>query len=522
VGNAHPTWFHGLAACLLFFGDFLGTVTRTAAHHYSKQTKRPPMRPSGILIRSALIAALGGLLFGFDTAVISGTTGWLKSGFVSQIAAKLYPLMPSISSFLSKTAGRLYPLLPSVSNDGLLNFMLGFTVAGALIGTIIGSMAVGKPADAFGRRGTLFALAALYLVSAVGCGLAWGWWSFMIFRFVGGLAVGGASVVSPMYIAEISPARYRGRLVAFTQFNIVLGILLAYLSNYLISSLHLGPNECRWMFGVMAVPSAVFFVLLFLTPQSPRWLLAKGRVEEARRVLETCGTDTGNLEEEIKTIQASLDIEHHTLEEPFFRRKYLKPIMLAVAIAAFNQLSGINALIYYTADIFKMAGYGSADALQQSVIIGFTNLVFTIAAMTVIDHFGRRKLMLVGSIGYIVSLSAAAYSFYTKTGGALLLGSLIVFIASHAFGQGAVIWVFISEIFPNRVRARGQALGSLTHWVMAAGISWTFPMFAARSGGHTFAFYALCMVGQLFWVVFLMPETKGISLEKIQQELGIE
>ena len=462
------------------------------------------MKPSGVLIRSALIAALGGLLFGFDTAVISGTTAWLRSGFVSQIAETVYSFVPTISK------------------ETVLDFMKGFTVATALIGTIVGSIAVGKPADALGRRGILFALAALYFVSAVGCGLAWGWWSFAIFRFIGGLAVGGASVVSPMYIAEISPARYRGRLVAFTQFNIVLGVLSAYLSNYVIGSLHLGANECRWMFGVMALPSAIFFVLLFLTPQSPRWLLAKGRVEEARRVLDTCGTDSGSVEEEIESIQASLDTEHHTLAEPFFCRKYRKPIMLAVAIAVFNQLSGINALIYYTADIFKMGGYGSADALLQSVIIGFTNLVFTVAAMAVIDQFGRRKLMLVGSIGYIASLSAAAYSFYTGSGGTLLLVSLIAFVASHAFGQGAVIWVFISEIFPNRVRARGQALGSLTHWVMAAGMSWTFPIIAARSGGHAFAFYAVCMVGQLLWVLFLMPETKGISLEKIQQELGIE
>lgn len=214
-------------------------------------------------------------------------------------------------------------------------------------------------------------------------------------------------------------------------------------------------------------------------------------------------------------------MEHHTLQEPFYCRKYLKPILLAVAIAMFNQLSGINALIYYTAHIFKMAGYGAADALLQSVVIGLVNLVFTMAAMTVIDHFGRKKLMLVGSIGYILSLSAAAYSFYMETGGKLLLASLVVFIASHAFGQGAVIWVFISEIFPNRVRARGQALGSFTHWIMAAVISWTFPMIAAVSGWITFAFYAVCMVGQLVWVLFIMPETKGISLEKIQKELGI-
>lgn len=462
------------------------------------------MKFNRYLLGYAVVAALGGLLFGFDTAVISGTTGWLKTGFVAQITQQLQPH------------------ITSMQGKDLLDFMLGFTVACALIGTIIGSIIVGKPADTYGRREILFGLAILYMTTSIGCALAWDWWSFVIFRFVGGLAVGGASVVSPMYIAEISPAQYRGRLVAITQFNIVLGILLAYLSNYIIGSLHLGANECRWMFGVMALPSAAFFLLLFLTPQSPRWLIARGRVAEARKVLEQCGTDTGNVDEAIKDIQGSLDTEHHSLAEPFFCRKYAKPILLAVAIAMFNQLSGINALIYYTKDIFQMAGYDAENALLQSVIIGFTNLVFTMAALSVIDHFGRKKLMLVGSIGYILSLSAAAYSFYTGTGGKLLLISLIVFIASHAFGQGAVIWVFISEIFPNRVRARGQALGSFTHWIMAAAISWTFPMIAAKSGGHTFAFYALCMVGQLIWVLMIMPETKGISLEKIQQKLGIK
>lgn len=444
------------------------------------------MKIKPYLLGSAIIAALGGLLFGFETAVISGTTGWLKDYFV------------------------------------LSDFSLGFTVSSALIGTIIGAIAVGRPADAFGRTAVLSVLAVLFFVAAVGCALAWDWWSFMAFRFVGGLAVGGASVVSPMYIAEISPAAYRGRLVAITQFNIVLGILLAYLSNYLIGCLALGPNECRWMFGVMAVPAAAFFLLLFLTPQSPRWLVARNRTAEARNVLVRCGSDDGDVDREILEIQSSIDLQHHTLAEPFFCRKYAKPILLAVAIAAFNQLSGINALIYYTKHIFEMAGAGAESALLQSVIIGFTNLVFTMAAMTVIDQFGRRRLMLVGSIGYILSLSAAAYAFYTGTGGKLLLVSLLVFIASHAFGQGAVIWVFISEIFPNRVRARGQALGSFTHWVMAAAISWTFPMIAANSGGHAFAFYALCCVGQLIWVLTVMPETKGISLEAIQKRLGIE
>ena len=438
------------------------------------------------VVYTALIAALGGLLFGFDTAVISGASDWLQSHY------------------------------------DLTKFWQGFTMTSALIGTMIGAIAVSRPADALGRRGILFILAVLYFVSAIGCALAWDWWSFVAFRILGGLAVGGASVASPMYIAEIAPARYRGRLVAFAQFNIVLGVLLAYLSNYIILSLNLGESQYRWMFGVMALPSVVFFLLLFVTPQSPRWLVARNRLAEARVVLEKCGTDTGAVEDEIREIQASLDVEHHALTEPFFCRKYLKPIMLAVAIAMFNQLSGINAIIYFSNHIFKMAGASEQFASLQSVIIGFTNLIVTVAAMAVIDHFGRRRLMIVGSIGYIVSLLATAYAFYTNTGGTFVLISLMVFIASHAFGQGAVIWVFIGEIFPNRVRARGQALGTFTHWAMCSAIIWTFPLIADKSGGNAFTFFALCMVGQLFWVLLMMPETKGISLERIQKHLGIE
>jgi sugar porter (SP) family MFS transporter len=448
------------------------------------------LRPK--LITATLVAALGGLLFGFDTAVISGTTHWLKDVF------------------------------------DLTSFWLGFTVAGALIGTIVGSILVGRPADRFGRRYILFVLAIFYFISAVGSAFAWSWVSFLLFRFLGGLAVGGASVVSPMYIAEISPARVRGRLVAVTQFNIVLGILLAFFSNFLIAGLDLGAVEWRWMFGVEALPAAAFFFLLFLNPCSPRWLVAKGRIDEAKAVLETCGTDSGSIEKEIQEIQSSLDLEHHSLREPFFIRKYMKPIFLAVAIAMFNQLSGINALMYYAPYIFKMAGAGSESALLQTVAVGGTNLIMTMLALAVIDFFGRRKLMLVGSFGYILSLGMTAWAFYTygteftAAGSLVVLISLLIFIASHAFGQGAVIWVFISEIFPNRVRARGQALGSFTHWFMAALISWTFPMIAAESGGHTFAFYGICMVGQLIWVLFIMPETKGVSLEQIQKKLGIE
>jgi SP family xylose:H+ symportor-like MFS transporter len=450
-----------------------------------------PSKLTGTLARSTVIAALGGLLFGFDTAVISGTTQALQSVF------------------------------------DLNGFWLGFTVASALIGTIVGALVIGRPADVYGRRQVLFAIAALYFASAVGSALAWSWSSFLAFRFLGGLGVGAASVVSPMYIAEISPARLRGRLVAVTQFNIVTGILLAYLSNYLVAGLDLGATEWRWMFGIEAFPAAAFFFLLFLTPASPRWLAGQGRVDEARAVLGSMGTDTGGVEDEIQAIQASLDLEHHSLREPFFQAAYRAPILLAIAIAAFNQLSGINALMYYAPTIFRMTGAGQDSALLQSVIVGGTNLIFTIAAMAVIDRFGRRNLMIVGSIGYILSLGSTAWAFYTygtdftPAGSLIVLVSLLVFIASHAFGQGAVIWVFLSEIFPNRIRARGQALGSFTHWFMAAVISWTFPMIAQASGAHTFAFYAAMMVLQLIWVLKVMPETKGVPLEDIQKRMGI-
>lgn len=444
------------------------------------------------LIASALIAALGGFLFGFDTAVISGTTDRLR---------EIFDLTPAL---------------------------LGFTVASAIIGTIIGAMFAGKPADKIGRRNTLFILAVLYLVSAVGSALAWDWYSFLFFRFVGGLGVGASSVVAPMYIAEISPAHFRGRLVALTQFNIVFGMLIAYFSNYYISTLELGMLDWRWMLGVEAIPAFVFFLLLFTIPLSPRWLVSQGRIEEAKAVLQKVGTDNENIQVQIAEINASLDLVHHSIKESFFQKKYFKPISLAVMIAVFNQLSGINAVLYYAPSIFKMAGSGEGSSLLQSVAIGGTFTIFTLAALLVIDKFGRKNLMIIGSLGYIISLSVTAWAFYTygmefsDVRSMVVLVSLLVFIASHAFGQGTVIWVFISEIFPNRVRARGQALGSFTHWFMTALISWTFPVIAEISGGHTFAFYALCMVGQLLWVIYIMPETKGISLEQIQKKMGIE
>lgn len=441
------------------------------------------------LLRASIIAALGGLLFGFDTAVISGTTDQLRDVF------------------------------------DLSSGLLGLTVASALIGTVLGALFAGKPSDVMGRRKSLMWVALLYFVSALGSALAWDWYSFLVFRLIGGLAVGGASVVSPLYIAEISPARMRGRLVAITQFNIVLGILVAYLSNYFVAQLELGATEWRTMFGIEAVPAAVFYLLMFATPRSPRWLVAQGRRDEAVAVLQSLGAPS--VEAEVQQIEESLALEHHSIQEPLFQAIYRQPILLAVAIATFNQLSGINALMYYAPQIFQMAGAGAESALLQAVAVGGTNLVFTMAALFLIDSFGRKKLMIVGSIGYIVSLAATAAAFYTygtefdAFGGTVVLVSLLVFIASHAFGQGAVIWVFLSEIFPNRVRARGHALGCFTHWFFAALISWTFPVIAEMSGGHTFAFYSCMMVLQLIWVWKVMPETKGIPLEEIQKKLGI-
>ncbi len=439
------------------------------------------------LLRCSIIAALGGLLFGFDTAVISGTTDHLREVF------------------------------------GLEGFGLGFTVASALIGTILGALFAGHPADRLGRRSTLVWIALLYFVSAVGSAAAWDWYSFLVFRWLGGLGVGASSVVAPMYIAEISPPQYRGRLVAITQFNIVFGILVAYMSNYGIALMDIGVIEWRVMFGIEALPAAVFFALMFLTPRSPRWLVAQGRSEEAAEVLGMVGA--ADVATEVREIEESLAESAERPRERLLQAKYRRPVLLAVAISTFNQLSGINALMYYAPHIFRMAGAGTDSSLAQAVIVGCTNLVFTMAALLVIDKIGRRKLMVVGSIGYIVSLAATAAAFYaygtefTPFGSAVVLTSLMVFIASHAFGQGSVIWVYLSEIFPNRVRAQGQALGSFTHWVFAALISWTFPMIAEFSGGHTFAFYSSMMVLQLIWVLKVMPETKGVPLEEMQKRM---
>jgi sugar porter (SP) family MFS transporter len=386
------------------------------------------------------------------------------------------------------------------------------------VGTVIGSMLAGIPGDRYGRRDSLRMMAVLYVISALGCAFAWNWVALVTFRFVGGLAIGGSSVLGPMYIAEISPAKWRGRLVGLFQFNVVFGILLAYLSNYVLGTIGFGAAEWRWKLGVTAVPAAFFFLMLFGIPRSPRWLVKKGRIDEAREVLRQIGEE--NYEQELTDIVESIDAEHVT-SDSLFTSKYRVPIFLAISIGMFNQLSGINAILYYLNAIFEHAGFSKVSGDLQAVAIGATNLLFTMLAMSVIDKVGRKKLLLVGSVGTALCLAGVAAIFLTGRRENLLVWMLIGYIAFFAFSQGAVIWVYISEVFPNRVRAKGQSLGSFSHWIMNALISWTFPLMAASSGGYPFVFFSAMMVLQFFVVLFFYPETKGISLEEMQKKLKI-
>ena len=394
---------------------------------------------------------------------------------------------------------------------------LGMTVAIALWGAIVGAMSAGLPGERFGRRNSLRVLAVLYLASALGCAFAWGWYPLVFFRFLGGLGIGGSSVLGPMYIAEIAPAKWRGRLVGFFQFNIVFGILLAYFSNYLVTLMQFGATEWRWMLGVAAIPAALFMVMLFGIPQSPRWLVEKRRVDEARAVLQQVGEE--NAEQELQDILESMHLERK--KEPLFSRKYSLPIFLAVSIGMFNQLSGINAILYYLNDIFAHAGFSAVSGSLQAVAVGATNLVFTVIAMLVIDRLGRKKMLLVGSVGTAVCLAGVAAIFFTSAHQNLLVWLLMGFIAFFGFSQGAVIWVYLSEVFPNRVRAKGQSLGSFSHWFMNALISGIFPLMAASSGAYPFAFFSAMMVLQFFVVLFIYPETKGVTLEEMQKKLGL-
>jgi len=380
-------------------------------------------------------------------------------------------------------------------------------------------MLAGIPGDRYGRRDSLRVMAVLYLISALGCAFAWSWSSLVFFRFIGGLGIGGSSVLGPMYIAEIAPAKWRGRLVGFFQFNVVAGILLAYFSNYLIGQAGLGGQDWRWMLGVSGIPAALFFLMLFGIPRSPRWLVSKSRIDEARSVLQTIGEE--DVEGELQDIVSSIDVAHGHGKERLFQWKYRIPIFLAVSIAMFNQLSGINAVLYYLNDIFARAGFSKVSGDLQAVLIGFTNLVFTMIAMSIIDKAGRKTLLLIGSIGCCASLAGVAAVFLSGTHENLLVWFLVGFIASFSFSQGAVIWVYIGEVFPNRVRGHGQSLGSFTHWFMNAAISWSFPVVAKHSGGAPFVFFSAMMALQFFVVLFTYPETKGLTLEAMQRKFGI-
>lgn len=439
------------------------------------------MKLNAYLVKSTVVAALGGLLFGFDTAVISGTTSALTSAY------------------------RLSPAL------------LGVTVASALWGTILGAMLAGFPGERFGRRDSLRGLAILYLISALGCAGAWNWPSLVAFRFIGGLGIGGSSVLGPMYIAEIAPANLRGRLVGFFQFNVVFGILLAYFSNYVISLEHFGTTEWRWELGITAVPAALFFVMLFTIPRSPRWLVKQGRSAEARTVLQLTGDE--HFERDLQEIVESIEVERSLAAEKLFSRRYLFPIFLAVSIGMFNQLSGINAILYYLNDIFAHAGFSKVSGNLQAVAIGATNLIFTMIAMSVIDKIGRKTLLLVGSVGTALCLAGVSVVFFTGRHENMLVWLLIGYIAFFAFSQGAVIWVYLSEVFPNTVRAKGQSLGSFSHWFTNALISGIFPLMAATSGAYPFVFFAVMMVVQFFVVLLLYPETKGFTLEEMQKKM---
>lgn len=436
------------------------------------------------LLRSALAAAMGGLLFGFDTAVIAGTTHALTD---------TYRLSPA---------------------------MLGLTVSMALWGTVLGSCVAGTPADRYGRRGCLQALGVLYVVSALGCAFAWNWYALVFFRLIGGIGIGGSSVVGPMYIAEISPAEKRGRLVGFFQMNVVAGILLAYLSNYLVSQVGLGATEWRWKLGVAAIPAIGFLAALAGIPQSPRWLVAAGKMQEAREVLARMGEPSPDAE--LSEIATGVKAEQMRKGEQLFQLRYRKPIFLAISIGMFNQLSGINAILYYLNDIFERAGFTRVSSDMQAVAIGATNLAFTIFAMTRIDRFGRKNLLLCGAAGTGICLAGVAAVFATGKYPGALLWLLVGFIAFFAFSQGAVIWVYLSEVFPTVVRAKGQSLGSFTHWLMNAMISGVFPLLAARSGAAPFFFFAAMMAVQFVVVWKMYPETAGVSLESMERHMAGE
>lgn len=444
----------------------------------------PAGRLSGRLLTWSITSALAGFLFGFDTVVISGAEQTIQSLW------------------------------------GLSAAMHGLALGAALYGTVLGSLIGGWPADRFGRKATLTWIGILYIVSAVGCGMAWNVGVFIIARFMGGVGIGVSTVAAPLYISEIAPPRHRGRLAGMFQFNIVFGIVIAFASNALLAGI--GENAWRWMLGVAAIPSVVYTLMCLGIPESPRWLLT-------RKGDRAAGLETLALIEPEATpaqLEAHADAivragtEQHSARG-FWSMRLKVPILLAFLVAFFNQLSGINAILYFAPRIFELTGLGTKAALLQSVGIGITNLVFTFVGLWLIDRLGRRTLLYIGSFGYIASLGLCAWAFFTQHY-AIVPACIFAFIAAHAIGQGTVIWVLISEIFPNQFRATGQSLGSATHWVFAALLTTVFPyMVSAMAPGYIFLFFCGMMVLQLLWVVTMVPETKGVPLEEIQKQLGV-
>lgn len=440
------------------------------------------MTITGKLLRSTAVGALGGFLFGFDTVVISGTTEQLSRVF-------------------SLTANTL-----------------GITVSIALFGTVIGCFIAGWLGTRLGGRNALRIMAALYLVSAVGCALAWNWPSLLIFRFIGGLGIGGSSVLGPVYIAELAPASWRGRLVGTFQTMVVVGILIAYISNWYIARTNLGLNQWRWQLGIAAVPALIFLVLLYTIPQSSRFLITQNSLTDALTVLREMGAE--NPQGELEDIRRAIHMETSTGDEPLFQRRYRVPIFLAFTMGMFTQLSGINAILYYTNDIFAAAGLSRMSSFSQSIYIGLANLVFTFLGMSLIDRVGRKTLLIIGSTGMVFCLAGVGYIFQTRQHLELLVWGLVLFIAFFAVSQGAVIWVYISEVFPNRVRSKGQALGSSSHWIFNAIIAYLFPVMAVTmSRALPFYLFAGLTTVAVLTFAFAYVETKGRTLEQLQMQL---
>ena len=435
----------------------------------------------------ALIIALGGFLFGYDIAMMSGTTSQLEQLFE------------------------------------LNSFWLGFTVAIAIIGTIIGTIIIGKPAEKYGRKKSLLLLSGLFALTTLGAAFAANWMMLLLFRFLTGILLGCISVVTPMFIAEISPAKKRGRLVLLNQLFVVTSLFLAFVVNYLLAK-SIGNGSWRWMIGVEAIPAASFFLLLNLVPESPRWLVNQNRSDEALTVFTRIKAN--NPADEVRIVQEAVEQEEKLEHGKLFVKENRFPITIAILMAAFNQLAGINAIMIYAPRVFEMAGFESNVSLLQSISVGATNLVFTLVALSLIDKYGRRSLLMAGSVGMVFFLGMLSKSFFTENysdlGGYGVMIYLMGFIAFFAFSQGAVLWVVISEIFPNKVRSKGQALGSFTHWILAAALIWGFPVVANMpgiGGGVSFAFFAIMMLIHFFFAWKIVPETKGKSLEEIQTEM---